>query len=259
MTDHETPKGDAPTIVDLLPETLPVFPLTGVVLLPDGRLPLNIFEKRYLAMVDAALAGSRLIGMIQPLHPMIGHEVIESPVIASATATRRHGRRNDRQYSGSNDDAPLLYRTGCAGRIVGFEETDDGRYHIELRGVCRFDIGDEQPMGVGGYRVIRPIWDRFLDDLAEHGPREAPDRQKLIASLRLYFALNGLSADWDVIDSTPDDKLLTTLAMVCPFAPGEKQALLEADSLPDLANIMQTLIDMALLTGHGRSDHNMRH
>ena len=257
MSDRSPPSRPSRSLVaDILPDNLAVFPLAGVVLLPDGRLPLNIFEKRYLAMVDSALAGSRMIGMIQPVHPLIGNEVIESPVIATSTASHRHNRVRPQ---GGLDEAPLLYRTGCAGRIVSFEETDDGRYQIELRGVCRFDIAEEQAIDSGGFRVIRPIWDRFIDDLTEHGPRKTPDRQKLIASLRLYFTLHGLSADWDVIDSTPDDKLLATLAMVCPFAPGEKQALLEAGSLLDLAHVMQTLIDMALLTGHGRSDHNFRH
>jgi len=240
-------------LADLLPDTLPVFPLAGVVLLPDGRLPLHIFEKRYLAMIDDALAGPRLIGMIQPINPSIGQEIIENPVIASDIPGRR------RKSSPNTPESPLLYRTGCAGRIVSFTESDDGRYHIELRGVCRFDLGCEQPLADGGYRVVRPIWDKFLHDLTEHGPREAPGRKKLVSTLRLYFSLHGLSADWDVIDNTPDDKLLTTLAMVCPFAPREKQALLEADTLPDLANIMQTLIDMALLSSGGWGSQNVRH
>lgn len=243
---HITSGMDISEISQLLPQRLPVFPLTGVVLLPDGRLPLNVFEKRYLAMVDDALAGSRLIGMIQPLHPAITHEMIDGPVVATSRTT-------------AQSENPLLYRTGCAGRIVGFEETDDGRYQIELRGVCRFDIGSEESLAPGGYRIVKPVWDRFTHDLTQKGPRSAPGRQKLVTTLRHYFVLHGLSADWDVIDSTPDDKLLTTLAMVCPFAPREKQALLEADSLPDLADIMQTLIDMALLTGNGWGNQNIRH
>lgn len=205
-----------------LPATLPVFPLSGVLLLPGGKLPLNIFEPRYLAMTDDALAGDRLIGMIQPANGEDGAEV------------------------------PALYPTGCAGRITQFSETEDGRYLITLTGVARFDINQEID-SMRGYRRVIPDWTPYRDDL---GPQEEPriDRDRLMRALRGYFDLNGIKADWEAIERTSDGQLVTTLSMICPFDPTEKQAILVAGELPDRARTMLTLLEMAVHPAGGTDD-----
>ncbi len=200
-----------------LPTELPVFPLTGVLLLPRGRLPLNIFEPRYLAMFDDALSGSRMIGMIQP------SSAKDDPVDAAA--------------------ATGLYTIGCAGRITSFSETGDGRYAVVLDGVARFRITDELPLH-RGYRRVIPDWTPFAADLAEDNA--AIDRTRLVELLQAYFQRQQLSANWDAIGQAPDERLLTSLAMVCPFEPSEKQALLEADCLSDRARLMMALLEIAI-------------
>jgi len=200
---------------DQLPENLPIFPLAGVLLLPRGKLPLNVFEPRYLAMTDDALSGNRMIGMIQPSDP--------------------HSRAS----------VPPVYATGCAGRITSFSETDDGRYLITLTGVCRFEVVRELPI-VRGYRRVAASWERFASDLGEPGPAMF-DRGRLVEGLRSYFKLHGISANWEAIESTPDDRLVTSLSMICPFEPSEKQALLEAKSLSERAGMMVAMIEMAVL------------
>jgi len=205
--------------VEELPATLPVFPLAGVLLLPRGRLPLNIFEKRYLAMFDDALAGDRIIGMIQPSEP-------------------------------GADAAPPLYPVGCAGRITQFSETEDGRYMATLAGVARFRIVGELPM-LHGYRRVTADWTPYAADLKTQGC--SVDRTRLVALLQDYFRKHGLSANWEAIENTPDERLLTSLAMICPFDACEKQALLEADCLADRAKIMMTLLEIAI-AGQGESD-----
>jgi len=202
---------------DRLPRQLPIFPLAGVLLLPRGRLPLNIFEPRYRAMVEDALGGDRMIGMVQPTDPA------------------------------SREREPAVYETGCAGRITTFAETDDGRYLITLTGVSRFTIRRELD-GVRGYRLVAAAWDRFTDDLAESGGDV--DRPRLLAGLKGYFKTQGLSVDWSAIESTPDERLVTSLAMICPFTPSEKQALLEAPDLPERAKLLIALIEMAILDAH---------
>ncbi len=215
----------APRFQDL-PATLPVFPLTGVLLLPRGRLPLNIFEPRYLAMTDDALGAGRMIGMIQPR------------------------RANDPA------EAPELYEVGCAGRITEFAETDDGRYVITLTGICRFAVVGEVA-SMRGYRRAQVDWDRFRDDLKEPAPQPI-DREALVARLRRYFDGHGIKADWDSIRTTPDGPLVTTLAMVCPFEPGEKQGLLESPTPEDRAAMLMALIEMAA-AGGDIGDDNVRH
>jgi len=202
---------------DGLPGTIPVFPLPEVLLLPGGRLPLNIFEPRYLAMVEDALAEHRMIGMIQPCC-------------------------RDRK-----DPSPALYRTGCAGRIARFEETGDGRYLIALNGVCRFDVAEELPLN-RGYRRVRADWSRYEGDMACCDEVKL-DRTRLLASLRRYFEAHGLSADWAAVGAAPDERLVTCLAMICPFDAPEKQALLEAPDLPARAEVLTTLVEMAALGG----------
>lgn len=198
-------------VLDALPDALPLFPLNGVLLLPRGGLPLNVFEPRYLAMVDAALATDRMIGIVQPA----------ADGVAGLSAP----------------DGTNLYRIGCAGRIRAFEETDDGRYMIELRGVCRFEITDELEMR-DGFRNIRPDYSRFASDLRASG--DIPiERERLLSGLKGYFELQNIAADWDALQQTPDERLITTLAMVCPFDPAEKQVLLES---PDIAQQCKLLI-----------------
>ncbi|MGA8382088.1 MAG: LON peptidase substrate-binding domain-containing protein [Stellaceae bacterium] len=204
-------------------ETLPIFPLPGVLLLPRGQLPLNIFEPRYLAMTRDALAGDRLIGMVQPSDP---HQPL----------------------SGN----PPVYPTGCAGRITSFSETEDGRYLLALTGLCRFRIAEELPLKEG-YRRVVPRWDEFAGDLRT--VREPGfDRERLIRGLRAYFDRHQIKAEWDAIGSVPGERLITSVAMVCPFEPSEKQALLEASDLEARAQLLTAIVEMAVLDRSGGGD-----
>lgn len=194
-----------------LPDILPVFPLTGVLLLPRGRLPLNIFEPRYLAMFRDAMGGERLVGMVQPSDPPI------------------------------RDLNPAIYPLGCAGRITSFSETDDGRFLITLTGVSRFRVKEELPL-LSGYRRVVAEWDDFADDL---NPDEVGfDRARLTQGLRTFFTQRQVQADWSAIDQAPGEHLVTSIAMMCPFAPNEKQALLEARDLSERAALLTALIEM---------------
>ena len=205
-----------------LPGVLAVFPLAGVLLLPGGRLPLNIFEPRYLNMtrdaMGAAGGGARMIGMVQPTG-------------AGETAT-----------------GPALYRRGCAGRITSFAETEDGRYLITLTGVCRFNLGEELPLK-DGYRRVIPDFRPFRRDLEEPAEEEDEaadiDRTRLIKLLEGYFKARDIAVDWATIENMPDDELVTTLAMICPFDAGEKQALLEAADLARRAGVLIACLEMA--------------
>jgi len=205
-----------------LPEIIPVFPLPGVLLLPGGRLPLNIFEPRYIAMFDDALgAPLRAVGMIQP------------------------------QDSERGQAAPPLYPVGCLGRITSFAEQDGGsyRYLITLTGMCRFTIREEIEPG-RGYRRMRVDYDPWRGDL-ESRPVEGLDRDGLLRTIKRYFKTNDISADWEAIAGTPEDRLVTTLAMVCPFSANEKQALLEAVDPTARARTLMALMEMASLRGGG--------
>lgn len=202
----------APAFEDL-PPVLPVFPLAGVLLLPTGQLPLNIFEPRYLQMVRDALAGPRLIGMIQP---------------------------REAQHSS-------LYEIGCAGKIIEFSETTDGRYLITLHGICRFRIQTELKASTP-YRQITPDWSPFPSDIKRAGDL-ALDRTQLKELLARYFSLNDLSCDWKKIDDASDDRLITCLSMVCPFSPCEKQALLEAPDIAARAQMFMTMLEMEVRNG----------
>jgi len=213
-----------------LPATLPIFPLTGVLLLPRGKLPLNIFEPRYLAMVSDALAGDRMIGMVQPFE--------DDP----STLT---GGTPPGEQSAADRQKPAVYPTGCAGRISAFSEADEGRLHITLTGVARFTIREEIP-SLRGYRRVMPDWQSYKSDLAV-ADDAIVDRPRLFAALRAYFALHGITADWDSIGATPDEPLVTSLAMICQFAPSEKQALLEAPDLAERSRVMTALVEMAVL------------
>jgi len=204
-----------------LPRVVPIFPLPGVLLLPGGRLPLNIFEPRYLAMVRDALAGERAIGMIQP------------------------------REEAADAGAAKVYEIGCLGRITAFSETDDGRYLITLTGLIRFDVARELPP-LEGYRRVTAGYDRFRRDLESDaedgadGETGAIDRTRLLETLGFYFEAQGIESDWEAIGEAGDAALVTSLAMLCPFAAPEKQALLEAMSLAERASAMTAIMEMAV-------------
>ena len=203
------------TTLDDLPPEFAVFPLTGALLLPGGKLPLNIFEKRYLRMIDDSLSSGRVIGMIQP-----------------------------DESRADTPSGPALYRVGCLGRVSSFSETDDGRYLITLSGVIRFGVQVELEV-YRGYRRVRADLARFQSDLDE-GAAGPIDRDGLLGALRAYFQAHGFDANWDAIDEMPDGPLVNTLAMVCPFEPPEKQALIEAATDADRAKTLLTLLTMGV-------------
>ena len=215
-----------------LPQVIPVFPLTGVLLLPGGKLPLNIFEPRYLAMVRDALGDDqRMIGMVQPRVP--------NPDDNRGPADEDEG------------DQPALYRTGCAGRITTFSESEDGRYLVTLSGVCRFDIAEEMTLRAG-YRRVLADYSRFRHDLAED-PAARVDHPRLLAVVKRYFEQQRIQAKWEAIEATPVDRLVTSLAMSCPLGASERQALLEAPGLTERAEMVIALLEMALLESGGAS------
>ncbi len=199
-----------------LPHRLKVFPLPGALLLPHAELPLNIFEPRYLAMVSDALAGDRLIGMIQP-------------------------DDDDADLSG----APALKQVGCAGRITSFAETPDGRILITLTGICRFAIAREVSTD-RPYRQVEADFSEFTGDLTDAEDEDEVDRTSLLKVFRDYLAANDMSADWDQVRAASTEALVNTLAVLAPHAPRDKQALLEAKDLKSRADVLIALTEMAL-------------
>ena len=199
-----------------LPQMIPVFPLDGALMLPGGDLPLQIFEPRYLNMIDDVMAGDRIIGMIQ---------------------TRPGGDR----------ERPKLADVGCVGRVTSYAETSDGRYLITLTGVCRFDAGDELFIATP-YRQLRARYDRFEADLAQDEGVQAPPaaRERFARALKRYLNRRELDIDWETAQSAPLEALVNSLAMGLPFEPAEKQALLEA---PDLAGRFETLSTLLEIDG----------
>lgn len=203
-----------------LPGRLPIFPLGGALLLPRVQLPLNIFEPRYLDMVDDALKTDRVIGMIQP---------------------REDGQVDSRAPA----DAPELYSVGCVGRITSFTETDDGRVLITLSGVCRFTLVEELDT-LTRYRIVKPDYSDFLDDLRPGFGEERVDRESVISALRDYLDAHNLKTDWNEINQASSEVLVNSLSMISPYSWGEKQALLEARDLRSRAEILVALTKMAL-------------
>lgn len=203
-----------------LPDTIAVFPLPGALLLPRGRLPLHIFEPRYLAMIEDCLKTKhRLIGMIQP-----------------------------REVPGTGEKR--LNAIGCAGRLTGFSETEDGRYMITLSGISRFRV-KEEVAGFTPYRRCSVEWAGFGRDM---GPVEEDPgfrREEFLALLGRYFASQNLSTDWSSMKEAETELLINSLSMLCPFSPEDKQALLEAPSLSTRRETLVTLIEFALRGGSG--------
>lgn len=205
-----------------LPDTIPVFPLPGALLLPRARLPLHIFEPRYLAMLDDTLKTShRLIGMVQPREVPNGE-------------TRRHS-------------------IGCAGRLTAFSETEDGRYMITLSGVSRYRILEEVE-GFTPYLRARVDWADFHRDLGQTEEDPAFDRSAFLDLLARFFQARSLSTDWDTLKEAEDELLINSLSMLCPFEVEDKQALLEAPSLGTRRETLVTLIEFALHSGEGLGD-----
>jgi Lon protease-like protein len=204
-----------------LPPTIPVFPLPGALLLPRGQMPLNIFEPRYVAMVDDAMrAGHRLIGMIQP--------------------------------DGSQpapESRPVLYKVGCVGRITQLAESGDGRYLMQLTGVARFRVVEELS-ATTAYRQCRVSYAEFAGDFIARNGEDEVDRKAVLKALTDFLKANKLKADWSGIENAPNEALVNALAMMSPYEPAEKQALLEAPDLKSRAQILVavTAIELAKKT-----------
>ena len=200
-----------------LPDLIPVFPLSGALLLPRSRLPLHIFEPRYLQMLtDALKTPQRLIGMVQPW-----------------------------QRPGQSD---ALQAIGCAGRVTQFSETEDGRYLVTLTGVSRFRIRDEIE-GFAPYRRCEVSWDGFSRDLGQSETDTGFDRGTFLALLERFFSTRLLATDWDTLREAEDELLINSLSMLLDFEPGEKQALLEAPCLSTRRETLVTLIEFAMRGG----------
>jgi Lon protease-like protein len=195
-----------------LPAVIPVFPLPGVILLPRARLPLNIFEPRYLAMVDAAMDHYRMIGMIQP-----------------------RGSEGEKSHA--------LADVGCVGRIVEYSETDDGHYLITLAGIARFQVSGERE-SQSPFRQVAADYTLFAEDLLSKEDPPIP-RGRLLAALKPYLSDRAMKTDWKSIEEAPAETLVSALCMLCPFEPGEKQALLEAHDLKARADALITLLEIA--------------
>jgi Lon protease-like protein len=207
-----------------LPQDLPIFPLTAALLLPGGRLPLNVFEPRYLAMVRAALQRpDRLIGMVQPL------EAGADKVLPADLKAAEH--------------QPAVHQVGCAGRIVSFEETPDGRYQLVLSGLIRFRIAAELPVDKAGFRRVTPDWAPFAHDMAEHEFQLA-DRPRFLTVVQEYLKTRQARLDWKGIEEVADDDLVIAMAQMTPLEPEEKQSLLECADLEAVAEMMTAMFEV---------------
>ncbi|KAB2920877.1 MAG: peptidase S16 [Hyphomicrobiaceae bacterium] len=206
-----------------LPQRLPVFPLQRAILLPRATLPLNIFEPRYLQMLEDVMSTSRVLCIVQP-----DACAEESPPGKSVT----------------------LRRVGCVGRVTSYQEIDDGRMLITLTGVARCTMGDEVEIAKP-YRICTVSYDRFLGDF-EAGAGEADvDRQGLVKALKTYLEARNLRADWAAVSKASNESLVNSLAVVSPYGPEEKQALLEAPDLKTRAEMLVALAEMELAAGAG--------
>ena len=210
---------------DHLPDVIPVFPLSGALLLPGSQLPLHIFEPRYRTMVTDAMKGERLIGMIQP------------------------------KGAGADDDhshEPPVYKIGCVGKMTAFQEMEDGRFVITLTGVRRFRVEEELKERTTPYRLMRVSYAGFENDLVAQSV-DTVDRDTLMSKIRAYVDVQGYSVKWEAIEATDSETLIDLTATLAPFEPSEKQALLEAETLNQRASIVLTLLDMAVADSKGPS------
>jgi Lon protease-like protein len=204
-----------------LPAVIAIFPLPGALLLPRGQMPLNIFEPRYLAMVDDVFrAGTRLIGMIQP----------------------------DPHHPGPDQSRPHLFHVGCVGRITQLAESGDGRYLIQLTGIARYRVEEELALGTP-YRQCRVTYHPFLDDLVARKGEDEVDRKTLLRTLADFLKANNLKADWEGIENAPNEALVNALAMMSPYGAAEKQAMLEAPDLKTRAEILVAVTEIELAKG----------
>jgi len=206
---------DSPFIApyNQLPETLPIFPLPGAIVMPGSELPLNIFEPRYLNMVGDALSTHRMIGMIQP-----------DP----------NGR-----------DSHVLCHTGCAGRITQYRETNDGRIEMVLSGVCRYDLGEELST-TRGYRLIVPDWSRFSGDYNDQEDQLQGEHDRLLKVLKQYFQVTGLEADWSMLKRLSTVRLMNSLSIALPFSEQDKQVLLETIQPAERLHVFMSLLRSGL-------------
>ena len=203
---------------DELPESIPLFPLNKVLLLPRAKLPLNLFENRYLHMFDHALQNGRYIGMIQP-----------------SEESKKSGEMKP----------PSLYNVGCAGFLTAFSQTNDNRYEIILEGVCRFKIKKELEL-MNGFRRANVQWSKFKSDFKIEKLDSKEKREEFLKILRPFLEKMSMKVDWEVIESTNDEDLINTISMCCPFDVNEKQALLEAISLENRREVLTSLIHINL-------------
>ncbi|MDF1633251.1 LON peptidase substrate-binding domain-containing protein [Mycoplana sp. MJR14] len=213
-----------------LPGTIPVFPLTGALLLPGGQLPLNIFEPRYLSMFDDVLAGSRLIGMVQPV---FGDHIVSDPAA----------------------EAPALCQVGCLGRVTSFAETGDGRYITSLTGVCRYRLISEVRTGKA-YRSFKIA--PFISDLSGTDDERGVDREALLSAFRAYLDANKLEADWESVERASNTTLVNSMSMMSPYGPAEKQALLEAPDLKTRAETLIAITEIVLARNFGDVDTRLQ-
>ncbi len=206
---------------DDLPGVIAIFPLPGALLLPRGQMPLNIFEPRYLAMIDDAMrSGTRLIGMIQP----------------------------DPVHAGPDPNKPQLFQVGCVGRITQLAESGDGRYLIQLTGISRFRVEQELALGTP-YRQCRVTYAPFVADFTARKGEDEVDRKTLLRTLAEFLKVNNLKADWEGIENAPNEALVNALAMMSPYGAAEKQALLEAPDLKTRAEILVAVTEIELAKG----------
>ena len=201
-----------------LPKSIPLFPLNRVLLLPKAKLPLNLFENRYLHMFDHALANNKIIGMIQP---------------------------REKGLSDSDIKNPNLYEIGCAGRITAFSETNDNRYELILKGVCRFRMKKEKKI-MNGFRSADVSWDEFKQDYETLSLVNPKKRKDFEALMKIFLKKISISADWEMVETTNDEDLVNMISMCCPFDVSEKQALLEAKTLSERLEILTSLMQMGI-------------
>ena len=204
-----------------LPDVIPVFPLPGALLLPRGQMPLNIFEPRYVGMIDEALKANRVVGMIQP-DPEAGGTAL----------------------------VPKLFRIGCAGRITQLAETGDGRYLVTLTGIARFSVAEEVPTTLP-FRLCRIDFSPFLADFQARAGEDAVDRPAVLKALRDFVAATDLKIDWQGVEQAPNEALVNALSMISPFGPREKQALLEAPDLKTRAEALVAITEIENARAYG--------